>query len=383
MKKICFITSSRADYGLLSNLILKIKKRKKLKLEILVTGSHLSKKKGYTVAEIIKDGFFLGHKILLNNNVNNSINNQISETIKKINLSLKKIKPNLVVVLGDRFEIFAAVIATFFLKIPIAHIHGGEVTEGAFDDNIRHAITKFSSLHLVSADAYKKRVIQLGENPKDVYNFGSLGVENIKKIKFASKQDLEKEYRFKFRKYNILITLHPETFQKNSKYIYEFMKAMYEINKFKDFFFFFTGTNLDPHSKKISNLFRIFCKKNSDNSVYIESLGKKNYLSLLKYVDLIVGNSSSGIIEAPSLKTKTLNVGNRQLGRLQSKSVFNCKFDKKVIVKKLLYTLKCNIKNTKIFFYNKHEKKNTSNNIIKVLNKTIDLKINSKKFFDL
>ena len=383
MKKICFITSSRADYGLLSSLIFRVKKSKNLKLQILATGSHLSKKYSYTIQEIIDDGFVVDQKVVFNTNESTHINNQISETIKKIHISLKKLKPHAVIILGDRFEIFAAAIASFFLKIPIIHIHGGEVTQGAFDDNLRHSITKFASLHFVSNNTHKKRVVQLGEDPSTVYNVGSLGVDNIKNIKFISKIDLEKKYNFTFRKKNIVVSLHPETFEENKKYIQEFILSLNEIKKIKNIFIFLTGSNLDPDSKKISTLFKNFNKKNSDISIYIESLGKKDYLSLLKYADLIIGNSSSGIIEAPSLKTKTLNIGNRQKGRLQSRSVYNCEFKKNTIMKMVFRLLKENKKDEKNFFHNLYEKQQTSKNIMTILKKKLKKKNEHKVFFDL
>jgi len=383
-KKLCFITSSRADYGLLSGLICKVKKKKKIKLKILVTGSHLSKKHGYTIDEIIRDGFNINQKVTLNIKKENHVNNLISSAIKKFHLSLIKLKPDIVVLLGDRFEIFAASVVCFFLKIPIAHIHGGEVTEGAFDDTLRHSITKFSSLHFVSNIKYRKRVMQLGENPSTIYNVGSLGVENIKKNIFTSDENLEREYKFKFQKKNILVSLHSETNRKSLNYIRELMKALNEIKKReKDLLFIFTGSNLDPGANKISNAIKIFNKKNPTNSIYIESLGKKNYLSLLRKVDLIIGNSSSGIIEAPSLKTKTLNLGKRQHGRLMSKSIFSCEFNKKEIIKKFYFVLGLDVRNKKSFFSNCYEKNNTSAHILNILSKKLKKEVESKKFFDI
>ena len=321
-KKIFVITTCRADYYLLRPLLQQINKSKKLKGCLVATGSHISKKHGYTIKSIKKD--FKSVKVvkLKNKSENNTVNSMVGEGIKNFGKFIKKNNPDAIMILGDRYEALSASVASIFFKVPIIHLHGGELTAGAIDENIRHAISKFSSYHFVSNEKYRRRVIQLGENPKNVFSVGSIGVENISKYKFLSKKELEKKFNFKFCKRNFIITYHPETYNKNLG-ITSFKNLLTALKDKKDTFYLFTRPNTDEGNEAINQEIKKFVKIYK-NSKYILSLGQANYFSILKYCDGVLGNSSSGIIEAPSLRCPTINIGNRQLGRVMSKSVINC-----------------------------------------------------------
>ena len=382
MKKICIFTSSRADYYLLSKLALKLDEYKNITVQILVSGTHLLKKYGYLYKEISKT-----HKNIFNCKIidssikDNFVLDVFSKSIKRVGKKLNKLNPDIFVVLGDRYEAFAATISANVLKIPIAHISGGEVTEGALDDSFRHSMSKLSNIHFVGHKVYKKRIIQLGENAKNIFVVGGTGSEDINKIEFLEKKFLEKNLNLKFQKKNLLITIHPETVNiKNNKKI---INSLFPIlKKMKDTLVIFTSPNIDPGSdiieKSILNLV-----KNNINFKYFKNLGVKKYFSCIKYCDAVVGNSSSGISEVPSLGKFTINIGDRQKGRLFAKSIINCKPSKKSINKsfKKIYDKKYQKNLTNLV--NPYYKENTSLKIAKVL-KIINLKkISSKKFIDI
>ena len=380
-KKICVVTGSRAEYGLLKNLILKIKKSKKLDLKLIVTGMHLSKKYGFTYREILDDNFKIAEKVNILNNSDNSsaISQSVSKGIMAFSKVFAKHKPEILLILGDRFEIFAAASAAMFNRIPIAHIHGGELTEGAIDDAIRHSITKMSHMHFVAHKMYKKNVIQLGEEPKNVFLVGGLGAEFIKKNKILSKNLIEKKINFKFLGRNILVTFHPETLEKNKteKHINEILKA---LKKFNNARIIFTMPNADHENKIISKKIKKFASQNSNSKVF-KSLGNIKYLSCMKYSNVVLGNSSSGLLEAPSLNIPTINLGNRQKGRIQSKSITNCPLKEKEITLNLKKIFKR--KKNKIY-KNPYEQLNTSKKIVNILEKKIDFeKLIRKKFYQL
>ena len=334
--KICFFTGTRAEYGLLKYLMREILISNQFKLQLIVTGSHLSEKHGYTVKEIYEDGFKIDSQIdiNLNDDSNFSTSQSLGELIKKISLVYSEIKPDLIVLLGDRYELMGACLAATIFRIPIAHIHGGEKTEGAFDEGFRHAISKLSHIHFVASEIYKKRVIQLGENHKYVFNVGGLGVEAINKTKFLSKKSLEKELGLKFMKKNLLITYHPLTLldDKESKNeIQELLKALSEL---KDTLQIFTMPNADPGNDYIFKAINKYVKNNK-YAFSFASLGQLKYYSCLKQMDALIGNSSSGILEAPSFNIGTINIGDRQKGRLESKSVISIKANYKLILKSI------------------------------------------------
>lgn len=380
--KISIITSTRADFGLLKNLIFEIKKNKNFSISVIASGSHFSKQFGETYKEIIKHKIKINKKIIFKSipDDENGVSKVFGECVKKSSKILKKIRPDLLIVLGDRYEILASVISANFLKIPVAHIHGGELTFGAIDDAFRHSITKMSHIHFTANDVYRKRVIQLGENPKNVFVVGGLGVDSLFKTKFLTKKELENKYNLKFKKKNLIVCFHSETSNNHSskKQIKEILSA---IKTLKDTLIIFTMPGADIGNNIIKKEIKKFTKKNA-NSIFFESLGQVNYFSFLRQVDAIIGNSSSGILEMPYLQKATVNLGSRQMGRLHSKSIINVEINKRDILKsfKKIYSkgFKKSIKKSKKFYGDGR----ASVQIVKIL-KNIKLKnLFQKKFFD-
>ncbi len=382
MKKICIVTGTRAEYGLLKNLMRNLNKEKKIKLYILVTGSHLSKKFGDTYKEILKDGFKISKKIKIKPDLDTpkGILKSISIGMKGFLNAYKQLRPNLIIILGDRYETFSAAIAAHYSRIPIAHLHGGEVTEGSTDDAIRHSITKMSHIHFVAAEKYKKRVIQLGENPKKVFNVGGLGVDNIKQTNFLSKFQLEKKLGINFKKKNLIINFHPETLNKyaTKKIFNELLSALRK--KTNQMCLIFTMPNSDLESEIVFKMIKKFVKKNN-NFYAFKSLGSIKFLSCLKIVDGMIGNSSSGLLEMPTFKKGTINIGDRQKGRLMAKSIINVKANKNQIIRaiEILFSKKfqTKIKKSK----NPYGNGGASKKILKIL-KTISFKNILKKEFN-
>ena len=286
MQKICVISSSRADYGIMSNLISKIQKKKIFKLNLIVTGSHLLKKHGFTSNEIIKDKIKINHKINLSKT---DYSKNISYLVKKFSKILKKIKPDIIILLGDRYEIFAAALSAYLNKIPIGHLHGGEVTRGSMDDGFRHSITKFSYLHFVATNNSYKRVLQLGESKSNIFNVGSLSLENIKKkIKFLDKSKIEKKYNINLKRKVAMIVFHPNSLKNNNNNFSEINKILKQLKKIKDYSFIFSGSNIDLGGYELTKKLQFFCKKN--NYLFKNSFGKTDFLSILKISDIIIGN---------------------------------------------------------------------------------------------
>jgi GDP/UDP-N,N'-diacetylbacillosamine 2-epimerase (hydrolysing) len=334
-RKICLVTGSRAEYGLLRNIIKLIKLESTMQLQIITTGSHLTEKFGSTYTEILEDGLDIDFKIDILSNVINEQTTSIA--MGKVQAGVSKIlqetKPDLLLVVGDRYEILSAVIAALLCKIPVAHIHGGEITSGAFDDSIRHAITKMSHLHFVATEKSKKRVIQLGEKPENVFNFGGLGVDAIQSNEFISKGEIQKSIGMNFGEKNLLVTYHPETMSSKSpsEQISILLDALAKTNEIN---FIFTGVNADPGSDEITYEIKKFVELRS-NAIYYPSLGQRNYFSTILYCDGVVGNSSSGVLEVPTFKKATINIGNRQLGREMAESVINCELESSSITKSI------------------------------------------------
>ena len=382
-KKICVVTGSRSEYGLLKKLLKKIKKDKYFKLQLIVTGSHLSNQFGFTYNEILDDGFKASRKVDLKLGKDTSVNisNSMSIGLKNFTKNLQNLKPHLVLLLGDRYEIFIAAVAACICRIPIAHIHGGESTEGAIDESLRHSITKMAHIHFSATEKYKRRIIQMGENPKKVFNVGGLGVSSIKSLNFINKKKLEKELDIKFQDKNILVGYHPETINKFSskKNLSEILKA---LKKLKNTTIIFTMPNADMDSKIIYNLMKKFVHKNN-NSYLFKSLGQKKYYSCCKYVDLIIGNSSSGILEMPSFKKGTINIGDRQRGRLKAKTVIDVQPNSKKILKAISYIYSKKFKKISTKSKNPYDNGNTSGKIIKILKKIKLENILIKKFVNL
>lgn len=340
MRKICIITGSRAEYGLLSGLMSAIQKEEQLQLQIIVTNMHLSSKFGLTYKEIEKDGFYIDKKVqmLLSSDTANATTKSVGLAIIGFADAYEDLQPDLIVLLGDRYEMLAAASAALFYKIPIAHIHGGEITEGAYDDSIRHAITKMSHLHFTSTETYRKRVIQLGEQPDSVFNVGALGVENMKRVNLLSKAELEKSINFGFGDQAILVTFHPVTLEnQTSREQCENLLAI--LDEFNDYRIIFTQSNSDTDGRIIYNLINQFVQDHPKRSIVFPSLGLVRYLSAIQYVKAVVGNSSSGILEVPGFGIPSLNIGNRQKGRIAAKSVIHCGVQKEEIREGLLKAL--------------------------------------------
>ena len=381
--KVCIITSTRADFGLLKNLIFKIKKNKNFLLKIIASGTHFSKKYGYTSDEIKESNIKIYRKIICKFNSDNpeGISQVISKCVIESSKIFKAFRPDLVIVLGDRYEILASTISAHLCRIPVVHIHGGEVTHGVIDDAFRHSITKMSHVHFVANATYKKRVIQLGENPKNVYVVGGLGVDSISATNLLTKHELEKKFNFKFNATNFLVNFHPETLNKNlaKQQIKELLSALSQL---KNTSLIFTMPGADLESQIVVKLIKKFTLKNK-KAYFFKSLGQVNYFSFLKQVDGMIGNSSSGLLEMPYFKKGTINIGNRQSGRLISKSIINIKIKKSKIVqavKKLLSNnFQKNIKNN----INPYGNPGASDKIVKILEKIKIKKIINKKFFDI
>ena len=379
-RKVCIVTGSRAEYGLLYWLIKEVEADKNLKLQLIATGMHLSSKFGLTYKEIEKD-FKIDKKIDMHLSSDTSVG--ISKSMSIAQASFAKayieLKPDIVVVLGDRYEIFSAVTSAMISRIPIAHIHGGETTKGAIDEAIRHSITKMSHLHFAATEEYAKRVVQLGENPKKVFNIGGMGIENIKRLKLLSKNEFERSINFKLDKKNIIVTFHPVTLEgKTSKK--HFQELLKTINELEDTKIIFTKANSDLDVKIINKMIDQYTKKKPDKSIGVASLGQLRYLSALQYVDAVVGNSSSGLLEAPSFKIGTINIGDRQKGRIKAKSVVDCLPNKKSIKKAFKKVYSKKFQNILKDVNNPYGDENASKKITKVL-KSVKLENTLKKIF--
>lgn len=331
-RKVCVITGTRAEYGLLYWLMKEIENDPDLELQIIATGMHLSPEFGLTYKEIEKD-FMITKKIEMLLSSDTAIGISKSMGLAQISFAeaYDEMKPDIIVLLGDRYEIFSAASAAMIARIPIVHLHGGETTEGAFDESIRHSITKMAHLHFTAAEAYRHRVIQLGEHPDRVFNVGGMGIENIKRLSLLSKEEFEKSIDFKLDKKNILVTFHPVTLESGTAKK-QFQALLDVIGTLQETHIIFTKANSDTDGRIINQMIDKYVSKHSTKAVSFTSLGQLRYLSALQFVDAMVGNSSSGLAEAPSFKIGTINIGDRQKGRLKATSVIDCEPNKKSIL---------------------------------------------------
>ncbi|ARJ49231.1 UDP-N-acetylglucosamine 2-epimerase [Candidatus Pelagibacter sp. RS40] len=382
-RKICIITGSRAEYGLLYWLIREVNIDKNLELQLIVTGMHLSAEFGLTYKEIEKD-FKIDMKIdmHLSSDTAEGISSSMGIAQKSFSEAYSKLKPDIIVVLGDRYEIFSAVTAAMISRIPIAHIHGGEATEGSIDEAIRHSITKMSHLHFTATEEYSKRVIQLGENPDKVFTVGGMGVENIKRLTLFTKEEFEKLIDFKLNIKNILVTFHPVTLEKNTSKK-QFSEILDAIDDLKNTNIIFTKTNSDTGGKIINSMIDEYTSKNQNKSISITSMGQLNFLSALKYMDFIIGNSSSGLLEAPSLKIGTINIGDRQKGRIKAKSIIDCSPNKKSIKYAIKKAYSNEFQNLLKNIKNPYGDGCPSQKIIKILNSISIDDLLKKSFFNV
>jgi len=382
-RKICIVTSTRAEYGLLSGLLHSIALDPDLEYQLIVTGSHLSQAFGLTVSEIMNDGFIISEKLEILGETDSKIATAQAAgiAVSKFAESFEKLRPDLILILGDRYEILSAAFAASILSVPIAHIHGGESTVGAFDEVFRHAITKMSHIHFVAAQEYANRVIQMGENPKNVYVTGGLGVDAISKVSLLSRIELEQKLGFEFKQKNLLITYHPVTldFSAAKQQFRELLSALSEL---QDTQLIFTYPNSDPESRDIIFEIELFVEQN-ENAVAFKSLGKINYYSCISHVDGVVGNSSSGLLEVPSFKRGTINIGNRQNGRLKSASVIDCIPTKYSILNALNELYSKIFQDNLEFATNPYGTGGAINKIVEILNDITLEGIVIKEFYDL
>jgi GDP/UDP-N,N'-diacetylbacillosamine 2-epimerase (hydrolysing) len=344
---------------------------------------HLSPEFGLTYKEIEKE-FKINKKIEMLLSSDTSVGISKSMGLAQISFaeSYDELKPDIVIVLGDRYEIFSATSAAMIARIPIAHIHGGEKTEGAFDESIRHCITKMSHLHFTATEEYKNRVIQLGEHPSRVFNVGGMGIENIKRLKLLSKDEFEKSIEFKLNSKNILVTFHPVTLE-NSTAKEQFQQLLDAIDELEDTNIIFTKANSDTDGRVINQMIDEYVTKNFQKSVQFTSLGQLRYLSALQYVDAVVGNSSSGLAEAPSFRIGTINIGDRQKGRIKASSVIDCEPNKDSILKSFEKLYSKEFQETLKTTINPYGDGCASKKIVEIL-KNVDLKnILKKSFYDL
>jgi UDP-hydrolysing UDP-N-acetyl-D-glucosamine 2-epimerase len=348
-RKICVVTGSRAEYGLFYPILLKIKESSNLHLQLVTTSSHHSSLHGYTYKEIESDGFIIDEKIdnLISTDTKSSIVKSTGLVTSLLSDSFIKLQPDIVLLLGDRYETHAAATSALLMNIPIAHIHGGEITEGAVDEQIRHSITKMSYLHFCSTEPYRQRVIQMGEEPSRVFNVGAPGIDNIMNLNLLAKSTLEKELNWIFSSRSALFTYHPVTLIETD--IANDLDIILNILEEANINVLFTYANADVGGSIISQKIEEFCKSQPKKHKIVKNLGQLKYLSAMKHVDLLIGNSSSGIIEAASFKKPVVNIGDRQKGRLRGKNVIDCdiKSLKKSIILALSYEFKDEIKDIK------------------------------------
>ncbi|MGV8982704.1 UDP-N-acetylglucosamine 2-epimerase [Clostridium sp.] len=384
MKKISILTATRAEYGLLKPIIREMKEISNFDVRVVVTGAHLSPEFGLTYKEIEQDGIEIDEKIeiLLSADTPSSISKSMGLAMISFADYFSRLNPDMLIVLGDRYETLAVCCAAMNQRIPIVHLYGGETTEGAVDESIRHAITKLSYLHFTSTEEYRRRVIQLGEQPNRVFCVGAIGIENILNEKLMSKVELEKSINIILDKPYTVITFHPVTLEANNS-AKQFKDLLDACKNHEDMKFIFTKANADANGRVINQLIDDFVKEN-ENSVAFISLGMVRYLSAVKYSSMVIGNSSSGLVEAPSLGVPTINIGDRQKGRLQADSVINCKPTTEEIDKAITLALTKESKDKAHNTINPYGDGNTSKKIVDVikdflLNDKIDLK---KKFYD-
>jgi GDP/UDP-N,N'-diacetylbacillosamine 2-epimerase (hydrolysing) len=385
MKKICFFTGTRAEYGLLKNVMLKVKHDPDLKLQIVACGMHCSPDFGYSIKEIEEDGFNVDEKLntLMSSDTDDSVCKSMGMEMILLSDAFARLNPDICVVLGDRYESFVAASVCVVKGIPVAHLYGGEITKGAIDEQFRHAITKMSHLHFVSTDIYRKRVIQMGEDPLKVFNVGSLGVENIKGVRYLSVNELSDFLHFDLSPLYIVVTFHSETLsgEAGQEQVEPLIKA---IEKFDDIKFLITLGNSDPCGKSINFCLKKLRDKYPDKICVVSSLGMQKYLSAVKNSIAVVGNSSSGIIEAPSFCIPTVNIGLRQSGRVRSESVMDCENNESAIFDTINKAMSKEFRARIFKSGNVYESENTSLKIvekIKLSLKDSDIKI--KKFIDI
>ena len=382
-RKICVVTGSRAEYGLLKSVMQEIANDPELVLQVLVTGMHLSPVFGLTYKEIEADRFFIDRKVemLSESDCPLDISKSIASGIRGCSQAFHELEPDIVVLLGDRFEIFSAAIAAHIALIPIAHLHGGELTEGSLDDAFRHSISKMSHLHFVAAEDYKKRLIQLGEEPRNVHLVGGLGADSIRKLKLLNKKELENELQVEFREKSLLVTFHPANLDKERPE-YQFREVLNALSNLKDTTIIFTMPNADNGGREIIRMIEVFTREHINARAFI-SLGQLLYFSCILHVDGVLGNSSSGIMEVPSFKKGTINIGNRQLGRIQSRSIINCEPNEVAVQNAIKELYSPDFQTSLTGLINPYDNGEASTKIVKILKEVYLTGIVKKFFYNL
>lgn len=325
MRKICVVTATRAEYGLLKCLLDDINAAADLELQLIVTGTHLAPEFGYTVEQIIADDMAITKKVEILLSSDSPVGVSKSMGLAQISFAeaFDELAPDIVLVLGDRYELIPIVSAANIARIPVAHLNGGEITEGAIDDVIRHAVTKLSQLHFTAIEEYAQRVIQMGEQPASVFNVGEVGLDNFKRMQFFTQSEFEASIDCKLKRKNILITYHPETTEDCATSLVNFNTLLAELDALTDTLLIFTKANADVGGRAINALIDTYVAAHGDKAIAFTSLGQRRYLSALHYIDAVVGNSSSGIVEAPTFKVASINMGDRQKGRIRASSVID------------------------------------------------------------
>ncbi len=384
MIKICVVTGTRAEYGLLYWTMKAIQANLKTQLSVCVTGMHLSPEFGLTYKQIEEDGFEIDGKVemLLSSDTSIGVTKSMGLGLIGIADFYERTKPDWVLVLGDRYEIFSAVTAAMIAKIPIAHCHGGEATEGLIDEAIRHSITKMAHLHFTSTDEYRQRVIQLGEQPDSVYNTGALGIENINKLALLNKKDFQKSINFNLSEINFLVTFHPVTLEKASAED-QFKELLYSLDQFPKANVIFTKPNADNDGRILNDLIDNYVKTNYLRAIAFNSLGQLRYLSAIEHCQVVIGNSSSGLIEVPSFKKPTINIGDRQRGRIEAESVITCEPNKKAVVESIQLAVSLSFQEKIRQITNPYGEENSSDKILKTILNTPLQNILKKKFYNI
>ena len=379
-KKIAFCTGTRAEYGLLKPLMELVLHDPDLEFELYVTGMHLSLEFGHTIDEILQDKIPVTEKveILVSGDTPSAISKSMGLAMIGFGDVFARRKPDMLVLLGDRFEAFCAAAAATVARVPIAHLHGGELTLGAIDDAFRHSITKMSSLHFTSTEEYRHRVIQMGEEPSRVFNVGALGVENILKLPLMTLKELEKSLGVRFKTPYALVTYHPATLDDMDpeNQILELLNA---LDSFPGLFLVFTKANADAGGRVINKLIDDYVSKNMERAVVFSNMGQIQYLSAMKFASMVIGNSSSGIIETPSFGVPTVNIGKRQEGRVKAKSVFACAVETKSI-RKAITEVQATARNKQDQVSNPYYGKDTAKTIYKIIRDFLLAGITNKGF---
>jgi GDP/UDP-N,N'-diacetylbacillosamine 2-epimerase (hydrolysing) len=384
MVKICVVSGTRAEYGLLFWTMKAIQDNPNFELSVCVTGMHLSPEFGLTYKQIESDGFPIDGKVemLVSSDTTVGITKSMGLGLIGFADYYERNKPDWILVLGDRFEIFSAVTAAMIARIPIAHCHGGEATEGLIDEAIRHSITKMAHLHFTSTIDYRNRVIQLGEQPKNVFHVGALGIENINRLKLLDKEEFESSIDFQLSSLNFLVTFHPVTLDKATAE-QQFVELLMAISSFKEAKIIITKPNADHDGRVIIKLIDDFVSKNSENAISFISLGQLRYLSAIKNCQVVIGNSSSGLIEAPSFKKPTINIGDRQQGRIEAESVITCKPENKSIIESIQLALSDEFQQKLKNVVNPYGEGNSSIKILEEIQNSSVNNILKKEFYNI